>query len=184
LSKKGIIVIGGCPATGKSVVGKILAEMLSLEYIDYADYLLKMKAAKIINNEIVIEEAKAKRILKEKDEAVISGVYAFDYLDVSKVKSVYVLRCNPKILFYRYLQRDYNLEKIKNNITSEYLDICLKMALKKMGYEKVNQLDVSNDEPHYTALRIYYSLKNGYMIFDRVDWLSQVSRPFDMLLMK
>ena len=184
MSKKGIIVIGGCPATGKSVVGKIISEMLSLEHIDYAYYLLEKKAAKILDNEIVIEEAKAKKILKEKDEAVVSGVYALDYLDIRKVKSVYVLRCNPKILFYRYLQRDYDLDKIKNNITSEYLDICLKMALEKAGHEKVNQLDVSNDEPHYTALRIYFSLKNGYRIFDNVDWLSQVSRTFDMILMK
>ncbi len=184
MSEKGIIAIVGCPATGKTVVARALAEMLKVEHIDYSDYLLKINAAKLKNDEIVIDDKKAKRALKKLEEGIISGLYALDYLDARKIKEVYVLRCNPKILFYRYLIRNYDLEKIKNNITSEYLDSCLKMALEKVGYKKVNQVDASNDDPSYTAFRIYASINKGFKIFDKVDWLSQISRPFDLILMK
>jgi len=184
LSEKGIIAIVGCPATGKSVVGNELAKMLHVEHIDYADYLLKINVAKVMHNEIIISEVKAKNALKKINKGIVSGVYALNYLDSKKIKSVYVLRCNPKILFYRYIVRNYDLEKIKSNMTSEYLDICLKMAFEMVEDQKVNQVDTSFDEPRYTALRVYNSIKNGFKIFDRVDWLSQVSRPFDLFLMR
>ncbi len=184
MSKKGIIAIVGCPATGKSVVARALAEMIHTEHIEYSEYLLKINAARLNNDEIVIEDKKAKNVLGKLEEGIVSGVYALDYLDSKKIKNVYLLRCNPKILFYRYLVRNYDLEKIKNNLTSEYLDVCLKMALEKVGPQKVNQVDASNDEPSYIALRIYSSIKNGFKIFDKVDWLSQISRPFDLILMK
>lgn len=182
--RNGIIAIVGCPATGKSVVAEALSKMLQIKHIDYSEYLLRVNAAKLINNEVVIDESKAKFFLNRIDKAIVSGVYALDYLELNKIKGVYVLRCNPKILFYRYLKRNYSFEKIKNNMSSEYLDVCLKMALEKVDYEKVNQVDTSNDEPYYTAMRIYKSIQNGIKIFDKVDWLSQIYRPFDLIFLR
>lgn len=180
----GVIAITGCPATGKTLVGKLLAKTLNVPHIDYAEYLLSRGAGKIEEGEIVLNEELAKKELNLIKEGVLTGTYILDYITPENVSVAYVLRCNPKVLFYRYLIRDYSLEKIRENLTAEYLDYCLRITLEKLGYEKVNQIDATLDPPEILANRIYdYYIHKKY-VFESVDWLSTVSRPFDLLLMK
>ena len=179
-----LIVLEGCPATSKSEVGRALASLLSLPHVDYAHYLLEKGAADVKGDEIVINERKARDLLKSITSGIVSGIYSLEYLDPRKVSMTYVLRCNPRILLYRYLLRNYSLSKIRDNLGAEYLDLCLKMAIERVGIDRVNQLDVSYTTPQYAALRIYDSITRGRKIFDNVDWLSQIKSPFELIFIR
>ncbi|MGC8569178.1 MAG: AAA family ATPase [Nitrososphaeria archaeon] len=179
-----LIVLEGCPATGKSEVGRALASLLSMPHIDYAQYLLEKGAADVEGDEIVINEREARDLLKDITSGIVSGIYSLEYLDPEKVYMAYVLRCNPRILLYRYLLRGYSLSKIRDNLGAEYLDLCLKMAIERVSIDKVSQLDVSYTTPQYAALRIYDSITRGRRIFDRVDWLSQIRSPFELIFIR
>jgi len=173
---KKFIIIGGCPAAGKRTIGINLSMITGIPFLEYSSYLLDAGAAMVVKGEIVIDESKAEDIFDElTGEHIISGTYALRLVNPDEVSRVIIIRCNPFVLFYRYLMRNYDLVKIRENLTAEFIDKCLGETLELIGKERVMQVDSTYETPYTNAIRIYRALNNNYLIFDKVDWLSYIN---------
>ena len=171
-----VIGITGCPAVGKKTVGRVLASRLGLRFVDTAS-LLREGSSKIEDGEVVIDVKRGRRVVEgeaEKGDVVIAGLYLFDLLSPRLVDTVVVLRCDPRILFYRYLKRNYPLKKVRENLTAEFLDYCYVEAVKVYGKGRVSQLDASRRSPEALARIIGKIHLSGKALFEPVDWLSLV----------
>lgn len=178
-----IIVIAGCAATGKRTVGSALAKALGVPFLDYSEFLLRAGAAWLEGEEVVIDKRKAREAFKGlMGPAVVSGIYAADFIERRRIRLIAVLRVHPRVLFYRYIIRGYGLRKAIDNVMSEYLDVCLSMALKR-ARERVVQINATFCTPEQVAMRIMRALQ-GQRVFDPVSWLSEVRGPGDLRAMR
>ena len=175
-----VIGITGCPATGKKTVGRILAATLNMRFVN-EDSLLRKHGA-LIGDEIIIEKGR-EVFLREakKGNVIISGLFLFTLLDLKYPDLVVVLRCDPRILYYRYLKRGYPLKKVKENLTAEFLDYCLVESVKAFGAEKVIQVDTTRRTPRSAAELIAKMWKGETeRKSDHVDWLSLIRSARDL----
>ncbi len=178
------IIIAGCPATGKKTIAANLSKILKVPYLEYSSFLMSANAASIMGNDIIIDESKAEEALDGlRGRHIIAGTYALRLVDPQEVISAIVIRCNPFVLSYRYLMRNYDLKKIRENLTAEFIDSCLAEAFELLGDENVMQIDSTFETPESAAIRIGNALKSGSSLFDEVDWLSHIRNPKQLKMM-
>ena len=124
-----IIGLTGTPGTGKKTIGRKLAEQINYDFcninqiiIDHEYFISKDSSS------YVVDIVKLKNHLSNNmasKNMIISGHLLPEVLDSTKVDQVIILRCSPIILWSRLLSRNYSLNKIKDNVESELLDLCL-----------------------------------------------------------
>lgn len=174
-----IIAITGCAATGKKTVGSAIARAIRARFIDYIEYLESKGAVTFEKGEAVIKERKAKEAFKSLNGVqVVSGIYALNYIDPRSIRLTVVLRVHPRVLFYRYIMRGYSLEKAVENVMTEYLDVCLSMAMRKTP-GRIAQINATFCTPDQVAARAIKAV-NGETVFDEVNWLSEINDPNDL----
>ncbi len=172
-----VILIGGTPGTGKTVVAKILGSKLSVEVFSLGEIAdesgcisAEDKARKtgIINEDCLVDalleltEDKAKRF-------VLEGHY-IDLVPNSSVQWVFLLRTHPEKLRDRLSKRDYSEEKISENVEAEVLGVCQLDALDAFGEKKVFEIDTSELSAPETADKIEDIMKNSPDP-ERIDWM-------------
>ena len=181
---KEVIGITGSPAVGKRTVGKLLARLCSFNFVD-GNEVIKSLGVAVENDEFVVDLEKGKRAFNKiasHGKVIISSLFLPDLLSSELVDLVVVLRCDPRILYYRYLKRNYPLLKLKENLTSEFIDYCYVRSLKIFGDEKVVQLDATRRSPQALALKIYKMWEGEERrAKERVDWLSIITSPSDIV---
>ena len=75
---------------------------------------------------------------------IIDGHYAVDVVPTNYVKTVFVLRRDPRQLKAVLERRGYDSKKVWENLTAEILDVCLCDALSVYGSDQVCEIDVSD----------------------------------------
>ncbi|MGC1120783.1 MAG: adenylate kinase family protein [Candidatus Methanofastidiosia archaeon] len=121
------IAITGTPGVGKTSAAREVSEALGLTYIDIST-LAKERGAVIGKEEdsLVVDVEVMKKSLESVDDIVIDSHFA----EMFDVDFVFVLRCEPVILYERLKARGYSQEKIRENVMAEILDYSLQNALK------------------------------------------------------
>ncbi len=169
-----IILITGTPCVGKSTIGKILAEKIEAEIINLKQIAKKHKIAKKKENTVVIDELKIKNIFeKEIDEkrSYIIPSHLAQYVSPKITDYCFVLRCNPKILEKRLKKRDYDEEKIKQNVLCENLDSCLIESIEQGHKKHLYEIDTTNKKPKMVAEEILKIIReNKKSSFGDVKW--------------
>lgn len=174
-----IIAITGCAATGKKSAGRALAGHIGSGFLDYVEFLIERGAARLEGGEVVINAERAREAFRGlRGTYVVSGIYALNYIDPRRVRLTVVLRAHPRVLFYRYIMRGYGLKRAVDNAMTEYLDVCLSMALKRTP-GRVAQIDATFYTPEQVAARAMRAL-GGEAVFDEVNWLSEIRGPDDL----
>jgi adenylate kinase len=173
-----VILVGGTPGTGKTVVAKILGSKLSVEVVGLGELAdesgcisAEDKARKtgIINEDCLVDalveltEEKSKRL-------VIEGHY-IDLVPNSSVQWVFLLRTHPEILKTRLSDRNYSEEKVIENVEAEVLGVCQLDALDAFGEKKVYEIDTSELSAPETAAMIESFMKNSPAP-ERIDWMT------------
>ena len=173
-----VILVGGTPGTGKTVVAKIIGSKLSVEVLGLGDLAdeagcisAEDKARKtgIINEDCLVDalveltEDKAKRL-------VIEGHY-IDLVPSSAVQWVFILRTHPDILKVRLSERTYSDEKVTENIEAEVLGVCQLDALDAFGEKRVLEIDTSELSAPETAAKIESMMKDSPKP-ERIDWMA------------
>ena len=147
-----IIAISGTPGTGKSVIGKLLAQKLGWEYIDlnalakekdlFSDYDEERRCDVVDIDAIYLE------IQKHEGNIVIESHFAHEMpSDV-----VIILRTNPKELMKRLKKRKWSKEKIEENIDAEIMEVCKTEALENA--KRIEEFDTTKKKPEEVAEHI------------------------------
>ncbi|MEM2195019.1 MAG: adenylate kinase family protein [Candidatus Methanomethylicia archaeon] len=175
------IVISGCPGTGKTVVARKLSDILKLDYINLSELVLIEKLYRgydVERGTYVVDlrklYQKIREIIKVSSGIIIDSHYG-DIIPSKYVKKIIVLRLHPIELKRRLMERGWGVEKIRENVEAELINLCTLNALdrhKGRVYE-INVTGKSVDEVVREALNI---VNNKVKPKEYVDWLSMLSR--------
>ena len=140
----------------------------------------------------ITDIVKENKLYVEKDEYMDSYVVDFqkleDYIDniiksspskniiidghvshLLDVDYIIVLRCNPEIISKRLEERNYNKNKIKENVEAEILDVCLVGALENS--DNVYELDTTDRTLESIVDEIIDALTHKKTKYGIVNWL-------------
>ena len=121
-----LIALTGTPGTGKSSVGDALARRgYHVVDLDAAAAELELVETEEGGDRIVDVEALAHRLHVLTKVALLRGHYAHRI----PVNVIVVLRCHPRELWHRLESRGWPLDKIRENVEAEAIDIILQEAV-------------------------------------------------------
>jgi adenylate kinase len=177
-----VILVGGTPGTGKTVVAKILGSKLSVKVVGLGDLADKAgcisaedKARKTgIINEDCLVDALLELTEDKKKRLVIEGHY-IDLVPSSSVQWVFLLRAHPEKLRDRLSERDYSEDKVSENVEAEVLGVCQLDALDAFGEKKVYEIDTSDLSAPQTASKIENLMKESPTP-ERIDWMGLLEK--------
>lgn len=141
-----IVAITGTPGVGKT---KVLSESIfsgygyeitSVEDLATKHWAISGKELREIDVELL-----ASRIEKTQRIVLLDG-HLSHYL---KPDICIVLRCHPKVLEERLKERDYEPDKVRENVEAEAIDLVLVEAVELN--QKVYEIDNTNMAPEKTA---------------------------------
>ncbi len=181
---KRVILITGTPCVGKTTVAKELAQRQNAQYVNLTE--LAKKYNLVLGEDqkrhtTIIDEDKMRSKLdeiiehSEKPDVIIDGHYAAAVAPKDKVTRVFVLRRNPVQLREFMTKCGYNEPKLRENLASEILDVCLVEALRDQDQKRVCELDVTDrtvEETVEDILAILESRKNCRA--GGIDWLGML----------
>lgn len=91
-----------------------------------------------------VSEYLEKLLVNTTGTTVIEGHYAVNVVLTNYVKTVFVLRRDPRQLKAVLEERGYDSKKVWENLTAEILDVCLCDTLSVYGSDQVYEIDVSD----------------------------------------
>ena len=105
-------------------------------------------------------------IIKSSSKNIVIDGHVSHLLDVDYIV---VLRCNPEIISKRLEERNYNKNKIKENVEAEILDVCLVGALENS--DNVYELDTTDRTLESIVDEIIDALTHKKTKYGIVNWL-------------
>jgi len=90
------------------------------------------------------------------------------------VLAAIILRCNPGILALRLRGRRWGEGKIRENVQSEILGVCMSEALKM--HEIVREIDTTGRNAEWICKSIIALYEGGFPRTPTMDWLTKLER--------
>jgi adenylate kinase len=175
-----VIGITGTPGTGKKSIGRLVAETLGYRFL--ALNRIAFESGSVLRGgaeDFEVDPEKMRlpvlRAIGDGD-AVLVGHLLPQVLMRGEVDFVAVLRCSPEGLEMRYGGRGYSREKIRENVASEILDVCLAEALERFGVDALAEFDTTGRDAHDVTeevVAVFRRVKPRSL--GRVRWLSSGS---------
>ena len=178
--KPSVIGITGSPGTGKKTVGRIIAKALGWKLVHLNR--LAISSGAVINRDrqgFTVDPEKLRAITIQVirgRHVIVVGHLLPAILYRGEVDFVGVLRCEPMELERRLAPREYYSEKVKENVSSEILDVCLMDALQRFGSERIGEFDTTQTQAKAVAAEIVETHKGKTpRRIGRINWLSKIS---------
>jgi len=143
-----VIIVTGCPATGKTTIAKKISKEKNLKYTDVNNLIKENRLYSYYDKKdksYVVDVRKLNRFLVNlirKDKNIVLDSHLIHYLPAKYVDECIVTKCNLKELKKRLEKRKYHKEKIRKNLDCEIFDVCRIEALENK--HKVRVVDTSN----------------------------------------
>ena len=180
---KRVIVITGTPGIGKTSISDSLASKLGAIHINVGELVTREKITSGYDEArqtlIADTDKLAKRIERMINESrktvIVDGHYAPEIVPKEDITKVFVLRCHPKQLKQRMIERGFQGPKLKENLAAEVLDVCLTDAIASVGIDRVCEIDTTDRTIDMVVDQITNALeKRKYCAVGIVDWLGQL----------
>lgn len=175
-----VIGITGTPGTGKKSTGRVVADLLGYRFLELNR--VAFETGSVLDrceDDFEVNQKRLRRSILQRIEGgdiVLSGHLLPYILKRGEIDFVAVLRCSPEELEKRYVGRGYSDAKIRENVASEILDICLGDALKRFGADAVAEFDTTGQQAEDVAKEIVAIFKGSKQrSIGQVRWLSDQS---------
>ena len=182
MRRRHVILVLGVAGVGKTVFGRALASLLGLKFIDVPELVERRKLYSEYDVEsraylVDLRRLSAAAGLELRDGGVLASVYAFKPRGV-KVSWAIILRMRPTRLLEALRGRGYPDEKIRENVSAEFIDQPLVEAIQKFGGKKVVQLDATDADLEGLARRVAEAIRSRSLkqLDQRIDWISELER--------
>ena len=167
-----MLVLTGNPGVGKhTTASEIIKQNTMYEIIDINNLAIELGLTEKAKETLAVYVAELKIKMKQKvsKNSLIVGHLAPYVLDESDVSVAIVLRKNPMDLIKVFKDRGYPEEKIKSNITAEFIGVTFNDSISSFGEEKTFQIDTTNKTPEQVT-SVIDEIVNGKHKGDIVDW--------------
>jgi adenylate kinase len=149
------VVVTGTPGTGKTTATDLLAgdDEFALDVVHLNEVIEREELYDEVDEErdsVVVDLDALADWVGDRDDVVLDSHLAH-YLDA---ECVVVLRCAPKDLKERLLDRGETESKAHENAESEALDVVLSQAVDRHGVENVYEIDTTERDPEDVATDI------------------------------
>jgi len=179
------IIVTGTPGTGKTTFAIKLSNELGAVYVQLNRYISKFglysgydrqRRTKIVN--LLKTRTSLNRLVTSSKATLVLDSHIPDVIIPGRrIRKVFVLRCNPRILESRLKRKKWPARKIRENLLAELLDSCLTTAVECYGRRHIVQLDTSHRSVRRNLRDAMRSLGKGRpSSFRKFDWLTQLDR--------
>ncbi|UCD13911.1 MAG: adenylate kinase family protein [Thermoplasmatales archaeon] len=181
-----LVALSGTPGTGKTSVSALLQNkgytIINLNELavdkGFVTGIDRKRNSKIIDigglNEYINDFCKTKEIV------FIDG-HASHLLSI--VENVILLRCHPRELRNRLQKKDWPLEKIKENVDAETLDVILCEAVECYPEEHIFEIDTTNKTIKFVLLSVMEIVNSNFKLtkkykIGKIDWSEEILKDF------
>ncbi|MBN1784969.1 MAG: adenylate kinase family protein [Candidatus Bathyarchaeota archaeon] len=146
------MLVTGTPGVGKTTIAHKLASKMEANYLGINELVKEQQLFTRVDDERGTLIADTEKVLENLEKllanttgtTVIEGHYVVDVVPTNYVKTVLVLRRDPRQLKAVLEERGYDSKKVWENLTGEILDVCLFDTLSVYGSDQVCEIDVSD----------------------------------------
>jgi len=168
-----LVAITGTPGTGKASVSSVLTRrgyvVVDLDEVARKEGLITGKDEARGSDEVDVD-ALRDRIQIPAKIAFLEAHYSH-HMDVGLA---IVLRCKPSVLRKRLESRGWTVEKVRENVEAEAIDVILQEAVERLPFVfEVDTTDLTPEEAAEAVLRILQGRTEGHEP-GSVDWTSEV----------
>ena len=139
------ILITGTPGTGKTTLGRELAEKTGLKYVNISELAKEQELFEGWDEKLNCHIIDEDRIIDELESQMTEGgnvvdYHGSDFFPQRWFDVVFVLRTDNTILYSRLEARDYSKEKIEENVQCEIFQTLLEEARDSYEPDIVHEL--------------------------------------------
>jgi adenylate kinase len=185
------IIISGTPGCGKTSVVNELSELTDAKIISLNELAISdefsfeydnERKAYVVDFKIFLPYImnKIKKIKKENPQFLIIEGHFSDIIPNKYIDFAFILRCDPDILANRLKGKNYNQEKITENVQAEILGNCVNYFIQKKLKKPLFEIDTTNLSIELIAKTIKDIIEQkkditSYYI-GKIDWLEKLYR--------
>ena len=176
-----VYIVTGTPGTGKTTVSTILSEKLGARHIELSKFSIENgyvieddveRDTKVVDMD-ALESAVRDIIEKSVSPIIIDGHYAHEFIEEPLISFLFVLRKRPWDLKSVLEARQYNSDKVWENLESEIMGVITGEALELVPSSKVIEVDTSGQSPQETASQIHCMIESGAAPGNPIiDWVA------------
>ena len=163
-----VIAISGTPGTGKSAVGRKLAQRLDVEAIELGQIVKEQQfytgedpdRNTLIADIDRLQDYLANLIRHSEKRIIVSGHFA-DLVPDEFMEILVVLRCHPITLIDRLRNRQWSTTKILENIQAEILGECTSQSLAHHTESRIFEIDTTTQSAEEVSTTIEEILKKA-----------------------
>lgn len=170
------IVITGNPGTGKHTILTEIIDSVNLPVLDINEYARECGLLEKNDDSGDVDTEKLGKKIREKiaEPHIIVGHLAPYVIRGIPIKTIIVLRRDPRELVLVYKQRRYSEKKTKDNLGSEILGIIINDTIQNLKNQNIVQVDVTGRSISETG-KIVLDAINGKDVSQTIDWLGSIN---------
>ena len=177
------VFVTGSPGVGKSTVARELGAKYGVPVVDIARVAVERGCVVRYVDELETYEVDVPSLERELEELLL-GMRSFvveghlvEAVPSYLVDLVVVLRLHPRLLEERLVAKGQPPEKVRENVLSEILDVCLASSVERFGESRVHEVDTTGRSVEEVVEEISRVVEG--VIKPRhgsVDWISVLER--------
>ncbi|MBY8983790.1 MAG: adenylate kinase family protein [Candidatus Lokiarchaeota archaeon] len=184
-----IIIISGTPGCGKTSVATELSELVNARVIslnelaisdDFSFEYDQERKTHIVDFKIFLPYIlkKIKLLKNDNPPFLIIESHFSDIIPKKYIDYAFILRCDPDELVKRLQKKNYDKEKVSENVQSEIMGNCVTFLIEKKLKNPIYEIDTTNVNINSVAKTINdilfakIDVENYYL--GKVDWLKKL----------
>ncbi|MGD1055147.1 MAG: AAA family ATPase [Nitrososphaerales archaeon] len=164
--------ITGTPGTGKKTIAPLVAARMGIPCISLNDLAVSSGLVERGGDAAEVDTTSLRRSIGRdvSGPALLYGHLLPYVLRGKELRRVAVLRCEPKVLKHRLLNRGYRPEKVVENVEAELIGVISADSMAAFGSRKTAEFDTTASKPTSAARMISEFLKRSGEPGSRIDW--------------